>query len=465
MTEQNWNLADLWNGKLPATAPKVQPAATPDGDVQALRPYPSKLFVETTTRCNLQCSMCMKQTMGSGLVEGDLTMETFRELDPLFPTAESLVLNGIGEPLLHRRLEEFVRVARSMMPKESWIGFQSNGLLLTERRAVSLMEAGLDRVCVSVDSVSPEMFSAVREGGQLKDVDRAFNALTRAREISNRPDFRIGMEFVVMRDNLRELTSTLRWGASRGVDFAIVSHLLPYDPSFVKNVAYDPSTPAAVELFESWTARAAAEGLDIRDYFRAAFFASNVRRTPEQQRVVSYVRAMMADARQKDIFLNVDQLLQRDASRFAELDRTFAEARAVAEELGIELRLPATAPRDDRSCEFIDNGSIFLSWDGKVHPCYFLWHKFVCYFTNREKFVNTKSFGSIHEEAPLDIWNSAPFRTFREDVIRHDYPFCTNCNLVPCEYLYCEEFTQDCYTNDVPCGDCFWCMGLFNCLS
>ena len=32
------------------------------------------------------------------------------------------------------------------------------------------------------------------------------------------------------------------------------------------------------------------------------------------------------------------------------------------------------------------------------------------------------------------------------------------------EYIYAEEFEQDCFTNAVPCGDCFWCMGLFHCL-
>jgi hypothetical protein len=64
-----------------------------------------------------------------------------------------------------------------------------------------------------------------------------------------------------------------------------------------------------------------------------------------------------------------------------------------------------------------------------------------------------------------EIWNDPAFRGFRDEVVRHEYPFCTNCNLLPCEYLYTDEFEQDCYTNTVPCGDCFWCMGLFQCLS
>ncbi|NVN91592.1 MAG: radical SAM/SPASM domain-containing protein [Desulfuromonadales bacterium] len=465
MNKPTWSIANLSNATLPSSQLKESPAspATFDQSLPALRPYPSKLFVETTTYCNLQCSMCMKQTMGSELKEGFLTMETFRALDPAFPTAESLVLSGIGEPLLCNRLEDFIRHARSRMPHASWIGFQSNGLLLDENRAISLLEAGLDRICISVDSVSPETFSTVREGGELKDIDRAFAALNSARKACGRPDFKIGIEFVIMRDNLHELPSVLSWAASRGANFAITSHLLPYDSSFVKNAAYEPNTEDAINLFESWQKRAEAEGIDMGDYFKTAFLRYS--RTPEQERMVAFVQQMMDDARNREIFLNVELLLQRDPEWVTRVEKTFAEAQATADRLGLEIRLPAVAPRSDRACDFLEAGSVFVSWDGNVHPCYFLWHKYVCYFTERKKHVSTKSFGCLADEGIQEIWNSAPYREFREEVLRHEYPFCANCNLIPCEYLYCEEFEQDCYTNTVPCGDCFWCMGLFNCMS
>ena len=465
MSKPTWSLANLSSATLTGGDPKSArvSSARIDRSQPALRHYPSRLCVETTTYCNLQCGMCMKQTMGSELKEGFMTMETFKALDPAFPTAESLVLSGIGEPLLCDRLEDFIRHARGLMPRDSWIGFQSNGLLLDEKRAISLLEAGVDRICISVDSVSPKTFSAVREGGELNDIERAFSVLNKARELCGRPGFKIGMEFVIMRDNLHELPSVLRWGASRGANFAITSHLLPYDPAFVRNAAYEPNTEDAIRLFERWRKRAEAEGIDISDYFRAAFLRYS--RTPEQDRVVAFVRRMMDDARCRDIFLNVEQLLQRDPAWYRHVEAILAEARKNADELGLDLRLPAVAPRNDRACDFMKAGSVFVSWDGNVHPCYFLWHKYVCYFTGRKKHVNTKSFGNLPKEGILETWNSAPFREFREEVLRHEYPFCANCNLVPCEYLYCEEFEQDCYTSTVPCGDCFWCMGLFNCMS
>ncbi len=112
----------------------------------ATGPAPRALFVETTTRCNLRCAMCVKHTPGNGVAEGDLGPRTFERLQPAFPGLASLVLSGVGEPLLHPGLEGFIRLARQAMPAEGWIGFQSNGLLPDRSRARSLVRAGLDRI-------------------------------------------------------------------------------------------------------------------------------------------------------------------------------------------------------------------------------------------------------------------------------------------------------------------------------
>ncbi len=427
-----------------------------------LRPFPSKLFVETTTRCNLKCQMCVKQTWDNGIVEGDISMSTFEALEPALPHAEALVLNGIGESLMHPQLEEFIRKAKKLMPSGSWVGFQSNGLLLDETRALSLVEAGLDRICLSLDAICPDTFRKIREGGEVDDLEQAFSALRAARARHSDSKLRIGVEFVIMRDNIYQLPDVLRWSASRGANFAVVTHLLPYDKDHVAKAAYETNTDQAIALFESWKEKADAEGIDMSNYFYLNF--CKFVRTPEEQRIVDFVKEMMNEARARDIFLHVKNLLERDISLAEEVNRVFDEARKAAAETGLDLRLPNAAPSSDRRCDFVDGGGAFISWDGGVHPCYFLWHKFKCFFSGRKKFINPKVFGNLTERGIEDIWNDPAFRSFREEVVRHEYPFCTNCNLLPCEYLYAEEFEQDCYTNTVPCGDCFWCMGLFQCL-
>ncbi|HTP04707.1 MAG TPA: radical SAM protein, partial [Nitrospirota bacterium] len=188
--------------------------------------HPSKLFVEVTTFCNLQCGMCVKQNAMGGIPEGSMSPETFEKLAPAFQHLDSLVLNGIGEPLLHPRLEMFISRARSLLPENAWIGFQSNGMALTDDRAASLVDAGLDRICISLDTVSDDSFRSIRSGGEMGGIVTAFASLKRARARNRGRDLRIGIEFVLMRNNLADLPEAIRWAGRSGARFAIVSQLL-----------------------------------------------------------------------------------------------------------------------------------------------------------------------------------------------------------------------------------------------
>ncbi len=451
----------------------------------AFRDHPSKLLVELTTRCNLSCRMCLKQSTGSGILDGDMSRETFLALTPALSKCEALILNGVGESLLHPNLEEFIRIAKEVMPPYGWVGFQSNGLLLDESRAMSLIEAGLDKICLSLDAVCPDMFRKIREGGEVEDLRQAFAALRTGRRMYPESRLQVGVEFVVMRDNLEHFPDVLRWSASQGADFAIATHLLPYELAHVSQAAYDSNTDCAIELYHAWKKRAESEGIDLSQYFFVNFY--KFFRTPEEQRVVDFVREMVADARSRGIFFHLRNLIARDEALAEEVERVFDEARAVAEEEGLDLKLPGVAPRMERRCDFIASGSALVSWEGAVHPCYFLWHRYLCHFSYWRKYVpgldpslgnasamihstfwrktvNPKVFGTLDKRGILEIWNDPAFLSFREEVLSNEYPYCSNCNLVPCDHLTAEEFEKDCFSTTVPCGDCFWGLGIFNCL-
>ncbi len=440
-----------------------RPSITPPepSNPPALRDQPTKLFVETTTRCNLNCFMCVKQALESAVVEGDMAFTTFTALEPAFHGLEALVLNGIGEPLLHPQMEEFIRRAKMSMPREGWIGFQSNGLLLNNHRAFSLVEAGLDRICLSIDAVSPDTFRKVREGGELDAIDRAFSALGSAKERCRRPDVQVGVEFVVMRSNLHELPAALIWAASRGASFAIVTHVLPYDEGHAEEAAYDTCTDEAVSLFHTWREKGERDGVDIYRYTESRW---KYTKSPEDRKVVELVEEMKADAERRGIFIDVRKLLRIDYDRHEEIGAIFDEAREVARETGLDLRLPEVVLREKRECSFVEEGGAFISWDGNVSPCYFLWHRYHCYASGWDQRVQPKVFGNLAGRGILDIWNDKEYRSFRKGVMAYDYPHCSSCTLAPCDYVQTDSFEQDCHIRNVPCGACLWCMGVFQCL-
>lgn len=119
------------------------------------------------------------------------------------------------------------------------------------------------------------------------------------------------------------------------------------------------------------------------------------------------VHKMMLDANRTGVFLLVNNLLSRNEPFQKELADIFAEARALAGEKSISLKLPEMVPKADRRCEFIETGSAMVSWDGNVFPCNFLWHKFNCYHKTRVvcREIEARTFGNPGKAMVHDIWN------------------------------------------------------------
>ena len=185
---------------------------------------------------------------------------------------------------------------------------------------------------------------------------------------------------------------------------------------------------------------------------------------PEEYRRAEYIAKMVAHASQQDVPLNHERLLRWDETPLRQTREWFEAAEEIAREEGIDLRLPATMPTRARRCDFVEDGSFFVSWDGDVHPCYSLWHRYSCHIGGYAKQVQPVSFGNLAQEDVLAIWNSPAARAFRGEVLKYDYPFCYDCNVALCNYVDGEEFSTDCYASSVPCGACLWPTGVFHCL-
>jgi len=134
---------------------------------------PFFIWVEPTNRCNLRCSICSRGEGGreTGFMELELFREIvsqLRELNPLVIT-----LHLAGEPLLHPRLPEMIRLAT-----DNGIGttLSTNGMLLSEGLAQELIEAGL--LSLRVDfSPNKGKFESARSGSDWSQVRENINFL------------------------------------------------------------------------------------------------------------------------------------------------------------------------------------------------------------------------------------------------------------------------------------------------
>jgi len=424
--------------------------------------YPQKIFLEITTKCNLNCNFCVKNISASLKKEKIFPFALFKKLVKNFSSVNRLILNGIGEPLLHPQLEEFVALAKKHMPATSTIAFQSNGMLFTPEKVHNLLSAGLDQVCLSLDGVEADFLQQKRQGASLSKILTSLDMLNLHRQKIN-PHFKMGIEFVLMKSNYKQLPHLIELAQEKKVDFILVTHLLPYSKEVANECLFEPNTHKAKEFFNKYKEKAQKLGLAIKDYFQVRW---KFHKKDQDKKLINLVETMIKEAEKENILLHLENLVFWDEQDLTDLENILETSSNLARKYNISLDLPPLRAQNKRKCEFVEEKSVFIDVEGNVAPCYFLWHQYSCYMDKRTKHIYPVFFGNIKEEDLQAIWNKERFIQFREEVLQVNYPYCSNCPLVPCDDLLNESFPfeHDCYGNTVPCGHCLWCMGGIRCL-
>ncbi len=126
--------------------------------------------ISITDRCNLRCIYCMPSEGIKPIEHKDIL--GYEEIIRIVRIAAGLGVRKIrltgGEPLIRKDLPYLVSSINSIEGIED-ISLTTNGLLL-KKYARSLALAGLRRVNVSLDSLSPERYREITRGGDINDV-------------------------------------------------------------------------------------------------------------------------------------------------------------------------------------------------------------------------------------------------------------------------------------------------------
>jgi cyclic pyranopterin phosphate synthase len=136
------------------------------------------LRISVTDRCNLRCTYCMPVDPVWYPHAAILSYEEIARLVRL-TTAQGvrkLRITG-GEPLVRRDLPTLIRMLAAIDGVED-LSLTTNGVLL-ERFAAELVDAGLNRVNVSLDTLDPDRFRSMTRRDQLSDVLAGLSAAVR----------------------------------------------------------------------------------------------------------------------------------------------------------------------------------------------------------------------------------------------------------------------------------------------
>lgn len=219
------------------------------GDGLALRQVKTdvrQVYIEVTARCNLDCAICVRQVWRDQ--PGEMSWETFTttiEQLKAFPHLRQITFGGFGEPLTHPRIVEMVRLAKELGVETT---IATNGLLLDQTMAEQLLEAHLDAIVVSLDTIHIQAYREARlERGldQVLENVKALWALAAERRLLVP---RIGLEFVATKSNQEELAGLPGLASALGASFALVSNLLPHLPEMMEELLYDSDQPLPISI-------------------------------------------------------------------------------------------------------------------------------------------------------------------------------------------------------------------------
>lgn len=143
-------------------------------------PFPSVFSIEVTNRCNASCVMCPREslTRPSGIMTDSLFQKIIDEM--VEKRADSVVLTGLGEPLIDKNLEGKIKYAKKRGIKS--IQLFTNASLLHDKRTEDIINSGLDNLIISIDAVEEELYKKIRRNLSFEVVDRNIKSILKIRE-------------------------------------------------------------------------------------------------------------------------------------------------------------------------------------------------------------------------------------------------------------------------------------------
>ncbi len=364
----------------------------------------AKVYIEPTSKCNLNCQTCVRSTWNekTGNMDSKVFDALINQLKD-FKNIQSVMFGGFGEPTFHKDILLMINRIKSL---DIQAEITTNGTMLNECMIKGLFKNKLDVLWISFDGTDQNIFEGIRRGASYNHVVENLKILKSFNRIKKHK-IKVGITFVVMKKNIDSLSEIVNLAKTIGASSILISNVLPYSHDMVDQTLYNWST--------------------------SRFYSSN---------------------NSLSISLPLIDVNRYTKEPLYSLFKNYNFNISIIDNM-INLENP--------KCRFIRERSTFIRWDGMVSPCMGLLHESKTYpylSDNFERVVKSYTLGDINKRKLKEIWDSEEYRNFRNKVNDFDFSPCLQCGL--CEYA--ENNSEDCFGNIFPtCGGCLWAQGVIQC--
>jgi len=177
---------------------------------------PVALAVEPTTSCNLRCPECPSGLRSFTRPTGMLRKEMFEKLmEEIGDTLLYLTFYFQGEPFLHK---DFLQMVQLATRKGIYTSTSTNAHYLNYENALATVRSGLDRLIISIDGTTQEVYRQYRVGGRLDKVLEGTRHILQAKKELDSSTPHVIFQFLVVKPNEHQMNDVRRLAAELGVD-------------------------------------------------------------------------------------------------------------------------------------------------------------------------------------------------------------------------------------------------------
>jgi MoaA/NifB/PqqE/SkfB family radical SAM enzyme/GT2 family glycosyltransferase len=173
---------------------------------------PRSLWIELTSVCPFDCVFCSRR-MRHGHGE-HMDFALYERIIAQLDRPEVIRLNYSGESIHYPRLKEAIVLAKGTGARVELV----TALASASRQQIeSLVEAGLDRLTISLHALDPELYQRIYRFSSAERLIGALGILQARKVEGGSVAPRLDLSFVAMADNLGELPRLAEFAASAGI--------------------------------------------------------------------------------------------------------------------------------------------------------------------------------------------------------------------------------------------------------
>jgi MoaA/NifB/PqqE/SkfB family radical SAM enzyme len=161
--------------------------------------------VETVNGCNYKCNIC--HFWKNKLMKLNFQkFESLMKILPLILSKDVLFIFAGGEPTLHPRIHDMIKICKNNNISPSLI---TNGFLITKKLASNLIFSGLGTITISLDSYSSNIHDKIR--GVVGSQKKVMDTLNIFSELKKQNKFKIGITCTVNNQNIKTVIKTVQF--------------------------------------------------------------------------------------------------------------------------------------------------------------------------------------------------------------------------------------------------------------